>query len=63
MERQGSLLALLEPAPAMTAAMRETLVPMLAALLLEAAGAGSAETGTDAPEAAGEGGRDEQDLR
>ena len=63
MERQGSLLALLEPAPAMTAAMRETLVPLLAALLLEAAGAAGAEKGTDAPEAAGKGGCDEQDLR
>ena len=63
MERRGSLLALLEPAPAMTAAMRETLVPLLAALLLEAAGAAGAEKGTDAPEAAGKGGCDEQDLR
>lgn len=63
MERRGSLLALLEPAPAMTAAMRETLVPMLAALLLEAAGSRSAEKGTDGPEAWGKGGRDEQDRR
>ena len=63
MERQGSLLALLEPAPAMTAAMRETLVPMLAALLLEAAGSRSTEKGTDGPEASGKGGRDEQDRR
>ena len=63
MERQGSLLALLEPVPAMTPAMRETLVPMLAALLLEAIGARSAEQGADAPEATGKGGRDEQDRR
>ena len=63
MDHRESLLALLEPAPAMTPAMREALVPMLAALLLEAAGAGSAEQGTGAPEAAGKGGRDEQDRR
>lgn len=63
MERQGSLLALLEPAPAVTPAMRETLVPMLAALLLEAAGARGGEAEADAAEATGTGGRDEQDRR
>ena len=63
MERQGSLLALLEPVPAMAPAMRETLVPMLAALLLEAIGARSGEKEADAAEAAGKGGRDEQDRR
>lgn len=63
MDRRGSLLALLEPAPTMTPAMRETLVPMLAALLLEAIGARSARQGTDSPEALDEGGRDEQDRR
>lgn len=63
MERQGSLLALLEPVSAMTPAMRKTRVPMLAALLLEAMGARSAEQGADAPEATGKGGRDEPDRR
>ena len=56
MGRQADLLALLEPAPAPTPAMRETLVPMLATLLLEALGAR-----TPNPETAEREVRDEQD--
>lgn len=37
MGRQGDLLELLEPGPALTPAMRTAVIPMLAALLLEAA--------------------------
>ena len=37
MGRQGDLLEPLEPGPTMTPAMRRTVIPMLAALLLEAA--------------------------
>ena len=37
MGRQGELLELLEPGPALTPAMRRAVIPMLAALLLEAA--------------------------
>ena len=36
MGRQGDLLELLEPGPALTPAMRTAVIPMLAALLLEA---------------------------
>ena len=58
-ERHGTsedLLALLEPVPAPTPAMRETLVPMLATLLLEALGAR-----TPYPETAEREVRNEQD--
>ena len=37
MGRQSDLLELLEPEPALTPAMRTAVIPMLAALLLEAA--------------------------
>ena len=37
MGRQGELLELLEPGPALTPAMRRAAIPILAALLLEAA--------------------------
>ena len=37
MGRQSDLLELLEPGPALTPAMRTAVIPMLAALLLEAA--------------------------
>ena len=64
MGRQESLLALLEPAPALTPAMREVLVPMLAALLLEAViGDRSADEVSGARHTAETGGRDEQDRR
>ena len=36
MARQGDLLERLEPGPTLTPAMRRTVIPMLAALLLEA---------------------------
>ena len=36
-QRQGGLLALLEPEPVLTPATRQMLVPMIAALLLEVA--------------------------
>ena len=37
MGRQGNLLDQLEPGPTLTPAMREAVIPILAALLLEAA--------------------------
>ena len=37
MTRQGELLERLEPGPSLTPAMRQAVIPMLAALLLEAA--------------------------
>ena len=37
MARQGDLLERLEPGPTLTPAMRRAVIPMLAALLLEAA--------------------------
>ena len=43
MRRQGDLLELLEPGPALPTATRAALVPMLARLLLEAAQAESME--------------------
>ena len=37
--RQGDFLALMEPGPTLSPALRTTLMPMMAALLLEAAAA------------------------
>jgi hypothetical protein len=48
----------MEPGPTLPTAARTTVVPLLAALLLEAV---EAETGTPADGAATMGGRDEQD--
>jgi hypothetical protein len=45
--RQGDFLALMEPGPTLSPALRAMLRPMMAALLLEAMAAGS---GTDAGE-------------
>ena len=51
--RQGDFLALMEPGPALAPAMRVRLVPLIAALLLEAAeaelriGAGEREVGDE----------------
>ena len=51
--RQGDFLGLMEPGPALAPAMRATLIPLMAALLLEAAeaelriGAGEREAGDD----------------
>ena len=51
--RQGDFLGLMEPGPAMAPAMRSTLIPLMAALLLEAAEAelrieaGEREAGDD----------------
>ena len=51
--RQGDFLGLMEPGPAMAPAMRAALIPLMAALLLEAAearlriGAGAREAGDD----------------
>jgi len=57
---QGDLLALLEPVPTLPATARAALVPMVAALLVEAVAAES--QGTDACEAVTEReGRDAQD--
>jgi len=57
---QGDLLALMEPVPTLPATARAALVPLMAALLLEAVAAESA--GTDGREAVTEReGRDEQD--
>jgi hypothetical protein len=57
---QGDLLALLEPAPTLPATARAALVPMVAALLLEAVAAEI--QGTDGREAVTEReGRDAQD--
>jgi hypothetical protein len=56
--RQGELLVLMEPGPALPMAARAAAVPLLAALLLEAV---EAETRTPADGAATTGGRDEQD--
>lgn len=58
LRRHGDLLALMEPGPALPTAARTTVVPLLAALLLEVV---EAETGTPADGAATTGGRDEQD--
>ena len=44
---QGDLLRLLDPGPVLTPAMREALIPMLAALLLEA---GAEDVATDSVE-------------
>jgi hypothetical protein len=55
--RQGDFLALMEPGPTLPMTAQAAAVPLLAALLLEAA---EAETGTPADGAA-IGGRDEQD--
>jgi len=60
MGRQGDLLALLEPVPTPTPAMRATLVPMLAALLLEAVGESEPNRATGRPKADEEA-RDDQD--
>ena len=54
--RQEDLLALMEPGPTLPQAARSAAIPLLAALLLEAA----AETGTQMDAAAMSGGRDEQ---
>ena len=59
MGRQGELLELLEPGPALTPAMRRTVIPMLAVLLLEAA-TNPAEDMADGTAKAKEAG-DEQD--
>ena len=56
--RQGALLALMEPGPALPAAARTAVVPLLAALLLEMV---DAETRARADGTATAGGRDEQD--
>lgn len=56
--RQGDLLALMEPGPALPTAARTAVVPLLAALLLEMV---EAETMARADAAAMTGGRDEQD--
>lgn len=56
--RQGELLALMEPGPALPAAARAAAIPLLAALLLEAV---EAETRMPTDGAATTGGRDEQD--
>ena len=53
--RQGDFLALMEPGPTLVPTVRTTLIPLLAALLLEAAeaeaelglGAGKREAGDD----------------
>jgi hypothetical protein len=45
--RQGDFLALMEPGPTLSPALRATLMPMMAALLLEAV---AAEFGADADE-------------
>ena len=59
MGRQGELLELLEPGPALTPAMRRAVIPILAALLLEAA-ANPTENMADGTATAKEAG-DEQD--
>ncbi len=56
--RQGDLLALMEPGPALPTAARAAVVPLLAALLLEMV---EAETRARADGTATAGGRDEQD--
>ncbi len=58
LRRQGDLLALMEPGPTLPTTAQAAVIPLLAALLLEAA---EAETGTPADGAATTGGRDEQD--
>lgn len=58
--RQGDLLALMEPGPALTPTIRATLVPLVAVLLLEVAQSGTktvANTTTDRERG------DEQDHR
>jgi hypothetical protein len=51
--RQGDFLALMEPGPTLAPAMQATLIPLMAALLLEAAeaelriGAGEREAGDE----------------
>lgn len=51
--RQGDFLALMEPGPTLAPAIQSTLIPLIAALLLEAAetesrtGAGEREAGDD----------------
>ena len=44
---QGDLLRLLDPGPVLTPAMREALIPMLAALLLEAGAQGTEDVVTE----------------
>lgn len=58
LRQQGDLLALMEPGPVLSAPTRATVVPLLAALLLEAV---AAEPVTAAEDPAKTGGRDEQD--
>ena len=58
LRRQGDLLALMEPGPALPATARAAAIPLLAALLLEAV---EAETRMPTDGAATTGGRDEQD--
>jgi hypothetical protein len=58
LRRQAGLLALMEPGPTLPTAARTAVIPLLAALLLEAV---EAEAGTPAEGAPATGGRDEQD--